>query len=84
MLSKIEMEDDLVRRGILLLGLCISACGQPEPRSVQYFEAHLDEAREIVASCRDGSTKGDECSNAGVAVQVAEGRERFERFRGKK
>lgn len=78
------MEGLLKRIMILLPGLCLAACGQSEPRSVQYFEAHLDEAREAVAQCRSGSTKGDECSNADVAVQVAEGRERFERFRGKK
>jgi hypothetical protein len=69
---------------LALVGLFLSACGQGEPRSVQYFEAHLDEAREIVASCRDGSMTGDECANADVAVQVDDSRERFERFRGKK
>jgi len=73
----------LKQTAIPLLGLCLASCGQSELRSVQYFEAHLDEAREIIESCRDGSTREDECSNAEVAVQVAEGRERFKRFRGK-
>lgn len=68
---------------ILLLGLSLSACGQSEPRSTQYFEANLDEARKVVADCRAGSTRGDECTNADVAVQTVEGRERFKRFLGK-
>lgn len=72
------------RIAITLLGLYAAACGTSEPRGVQYFEADLDEAREIIANCRDGSATGDECANAEVAVQVADGRERFERFRGKK
>ena len=78
------MEAKLKRIAILLLGISLAACGQNEPRSVQYFEAHLDEARAIVAQCRDGSKTGDECANANMAVQVADGRERFDRFRGKK
>lgn len=77
-------EEKLRLPPILLLGLTLSACGQSEPRSAQYFEAHVDEAREIVAACRNGSERGDECANADIAVQTVEGRERFERFRGKK
>ncbi|HEV7312813.1 MULTISPECIES: EexN family lipoprotein [unclassified Sphingopyxis] len=69
---------------ILLLAVCLSACGQSEPRSVQYFEANPDAAREVAANCRDGSIRGDECRNADIALEVIEGRERFARFRGKK
>lgn len=68
----------------VLLGLSLSACGQSEPRSTQYFEAHIDEARKVVADCTAGSVRGDECTNADVAVQTVEGRERFKRFRGQK
>lgn len=69
---------------VVLLGLSLSACGQGEPRSTQYFEAHIDEARQVVADCRDGSMRGDECANADIAVQTVDGRERFKRFRGQK
>ena len=62
----------------------LSACAEPEPRSVQYFEANLDEARDVVQSCTAGDMRGDECSNANVAVETAEGKAKFERFRGKK
>ncbi|UIJ44820.1 hypothetical protein LZK98_17445 [Sphingomonas cannabina] len=55
-----------------------------EARGMQYFAAHLDEARRIVAQCRDGSVRGDECANADAAVIAAEGREQTERFLGKR
>ena len=66
----------------MLLGLGLSACGPSEPRSVQFFEANLDEARTIVAACRDGSVRGGECANADYAVTRAESRERSRRFFG--
>lgn len=72
------------RLPILFLGLCLTACGPSEPRSVQFFEANVDEAREIVAGCKDGTERGAECANADIAIQTAEGRERFKRFRGEK
>jgi hypothetical protein len=39
------------------------------------------DAREVLAECRAGSLSSDECSNADVAMQTIEGREKFERFR---
>ncbi len=30
------------------------------PRGMQYFAAHLDEARQVVAQCAEGTTRGDE------------------------
>ncbi|MFN2474673.1 MAG: hypothetical protein ABR588_12270 [Sphingomicrobium sp.] len=51
-----------------------------EPRGTQYFAAHLDEGRQIVTSCADGSVRGQECANAGAAVSEAEGKERFRKF----
>jgi len=53
------------------------------PRGFQYFAANIDEARQIVAGCRDGSVRGDECANAEQAVVEAEGRDRFKRFMGR-
>jgi hypothetical protein len=52
-----------------------------EPRSVEYFVAHVDEARRLVAGCRDGSARGEECTNAETAVKTEESKERFRRFR---
>lgn len=54
-----------------------------EPRATQYFAAHLDEARQVVAGCQAGSVRGGECANAEQAVTEAEGKDRFRRFMGK-
>jgi hypothetical protein len=64
-----------------LTGL-LAGCGKPEPRATTYFAAHLDEARKVVADCKSGSARGEECANADGAVQAADARERFKRFRG--
>lgn len=69
--------------GMLTLAALLTACGKAEPRSTQYFAAHLDEAREVVTGCKDGSFRGDECTNADMAVQEADAKERFRKFRGK-
>lgn len=61
----------------------MTGCGKAEPRSTQYFAEHLDEAREIVARCGDGSMRGEECANANLAVEEADAKERFRRFRGR-
>lgn len=51
--------------------IALASCGRAEPRSEEYFHAHLDEARQSVAKCREGSTRGEECANADYAVQLA-------------
>lgn len=57
-----------------------AAQASAEPRGMQYFAAHLDEARQVVAQCAEGFVRGDECANAEQAVNEAEGRDRFKRF----
>jgi hypothetical protein len=52
-----------------------------EARSTQYFVAHVDEARQVVAECRQGAVRGDECANAETAITTVESAERFKRFR---
>ena len=52
------------------------------PRSVQFFAAHLDDAHRIVAGCRDGSARGDECANADQAIAHSEGRAHAAKFLG--
>lgn len=61
----------------------LTACAQAAPRGSEYFAAHLDEARQVVAGCRDGTVRGEECANAGMAVEEADAKERFRRFRGR-
>ncbi len=68
--------------GIVLLGATVTSCGKAEPRSKQYSDAHVDEAREVYAGCQDGSVRGGECDNAEMAVKRADAKERSKRFIG--
>ena len=68
---------------VLAVVLAVAGCAKQEPRSKQYFDAHLDEARQIVAGCKNDSTRGEECNNADLAVQEADAKERLKRFFGK-
>ncbi|MFA6125354.1 hypothetical protein [Sphingomonas sp.] len=58
------------------------AAAVPAPRGTQYFAANLDEARTIIAGCREGSVRGDECAHASEAVITADSRERTSKFIG--
>lgn len=61
------MKSPLLAVAILVI---LSACDR-QPRSEEYFSAHLDEARRVVAECRKGSIRGEECGNAAYAVNLA-------------
>jgi predicted small secreted protein len=68
---------------VLIGPFALTACTEAAPRSSEYFAAHLEEARQVVAGCRDGTVRGEECANAGLAVEEADAKERFRRFRGR-
>lgn len=53
-----------------------------EARGTQYFVANIDEARRVVAGCRDGSVRGGECATAEEAIIKVEAQERRKRFLG--
>jgi hypothetical protein len=53
-----------------------------EARGTQYFLAHSDEARQVVAGCRDGSVRGGECATAEEAIIKVDAAERRKRFLG--
>lgn len=53
-----------------------------KPRGTQYFVAKIDEARQVVAGCRDGSVRGGECATAEEAIIKVEAQERRKRFLG--
>lgn len=61
-------------------GVLLAAC-QPEPRSASYFEEHASEAVEVVADCKIGKHRGEECNNAEFAQAKARRRESMERYR---
>jgi hypothetical protein len=67
----------------MVLAISLTACEQSPPRSLQYFEGHLDDAREVVAACATDTHRGEECQHASMAIETAEAREKFKRFRGK-
>ena len=62
----------------------LPALASTEPRATQYFEAHLDEAKAVVAGCTAGSVRGGECANAQNAVTEAEGSAQRRKFLGRK
>lgn len=53
-----------------------------QARGTQYFVAHIDEARQLIAGCRDGSVRGGECANAEEALVKVDAAERRKRFLG--
>jgi hypothetical protein len=59
-----------------------AAPASSEARGTQYFVAHIDEARQVVAGCRDGSVRGGECATAEEAIIKVEAQERRKRFLG--
>lgn len=58
------------------------AAAPSEARGTQYFIAHIDEARQVVAGCRDGSLRGSECATAEEAIIKVDAQERRKRFLG--
>tara|TARA_R110000787_G_scaffold38437_3_gene96832 strand:- start:317 stop:625 length:309 start_codon:yes stop_codon:yes gene_type:complete len=53
-----------------------------EARGTQYFVAHIDEARQVAAGCRDGSVRGGECATAEEAIIKVDAAERRRKFLG--
>ena len=53
-----------------------------EARGTQYFVTHIDEARQVVAGCQDGSVRGGECATAEEAIIKVDAQERRKRFLG--
>ena len=53
-----------------------------EVRGTQYFVANIDEARQIVTGCRDGSVRGGECATAEEAIIKVDAAERRRKFLG--
>lgn len=58
------------------------AAGPSKARGTQYFVAHIDEARQVVAGCRDGSVRSGECATAEEAIIKVKAQERRRRFLG--
>lgn len=66
---------------IAATGLAVATASN-EARGTQYFVAHIDEARQVVAGCLDGSVRGGECATAEEAIMKVDAQERRRRFLG--
>lgn len=64
------------------VGTAPAPAAAAEARGRQYFEANIDEARQVVAGCRAGSVRGGECANAEEALIKVDAAERRKRFLG--
>ena len=64
-----------------LIASILTACGE-EPKSVEHYVQHVDEAREKVGRCQANGDAGLNCGNASTAIQRV-AREQFERDRAK-
>lgn len=67
---------------VLSAAFIVTGCSQAEPRGQQYFEANIDEARQVDRECSTGETTGDECRNAAYAISTVEAKERSKKFFG--
>lgn len=71
----------MIPRVVPLILLATLAACSPEPRSTDYFVAHPDEAARIVADCKTGAHRGQECVNATAGVAAAESAERMKLYK---
>ena len=66
---------------VVLFAMAGLAACSPQPRSAEYFIAHPDEAALVVADCKSGSHRGEECVNATAGVATAESGERMKLYK---
>lgn len=69
----------MIRR-LAWLALLLAGC-QPEPRAASYFEAHPEEAANIVEECRSGAHRGRECEAAQTGLAAVQANRRLEQFK---
>jgi hypothetical protein len=65
----------------ILAALTLLAGCSKAPRSASYFESHRDEANRVLAACREGSERGDECVNAQAGPAAASRDARMQMYR---
>ena len=59
------------------LALAVAGCTGRDARSADYFAAHETEARELVAGCAAGTSRGDEGANARDGLRTIAGKRAF-------
>jgi hypothetical protein len=68
-------------RAVALLALAVLGACSPQPRAVSYFRAHLSEAAQVTADCRNGAWRGAECANADEAIAQARAAARMAHYK---
>lgn len=71
-----------IGQGAVAVGPATAVIVQTSARGTQYFMAHVDEARQVIAGCRDGSAREGECATAEEAIIKVDAAERRKRFLG--
>jgi hypothetical protein len=71
----------MMRFPLLLVAVAGLAACSPQPRSSEYFVANPEEAKRVVADCKAGSHRGEECVNATAGVAAAESAERMKLYK---
>ncbi len=71
----------MTRLAPLLLAIVGLAACSPDPRSADYFIANPEEAVRVVADCKRGAHRGEECVNATAGVAAAESAKRMKLYK---
>lgn len=53
---------------MFILATMMSGCDARNPKSIEYYKDHLDEAKSVVAECNANKTNDENCANANTAV----------------
>lgn len=71
----------MTRAGGALLALTVLAGCSAAPRSASYFEAHPDDAQAVLAACKSGQARGEECQTALAGAAATANKARLELYR---
>jgi hypothetical protein len=64
-----------------MVALALTAACSPTPRSASYFQAHPAGAQAVLASCKSGATRGEECQTALAGAKAATDQARLQLYR---
>lgn len=71
----------MIRASGVLLSLTILAGCSAAPRSASYFEAHPADAQAVLAACKSGQTRSEECQTALAGATATANKARLELYR---
>ncbi len=69
------------RAGVAVLALTVLAGCSAAPRSASYFEAHPADAQAVLAACKTGQARGEECRTALAGATATANKARLELYR---